>query len=386
MKAQWRSIEPRPTHRNGKSMMVKAATIPAPNCPVEVRQYPQPELEAGSALLRTLFSEVCGTDLYLQEGRLAETPYPLIPGHSTVGVIEEVRGEVRDVDGRPFHGGELVTFLDVHETCGQCWYCLVAKATTRCPNRKVYGITYGADEGLLGGWSEYVYLKPGVRIVRVPEGLAPDVIIGGGCGLPTALHAVERSDVLLGQTVVIQGTGPVGLSVIALARLRGAYCVIAIGAPSQRLEAARRMGADLAMDVDETTIEERHSAVLESTSGRGADVAIEASGNPQAIPEGIELVRDNGTYTVVGQYTDHGPVQLNPHTHINKKHIDIRGVWGVDYSHLARAVLLQKRYNDRFNWERLITHRFALEQANEALEAVRAGDAIKAVIVPAGRT
>jgi L-iditol 2-dehydrogenase len=364
--------------------MVRAATIPTPNCPVEVRQYPQPELEVGSALLRTLCSEVCGTDLYLQEGRLAETPYPLIPGHSTVGVIEGIRGEVRDVDGQPFRGGELVTFLDVHATCGQCWYCLVAKATTRCPNRKVYGITYGADEGLLGGWSEYVYLKPGVRIVRVPESLAPDVVIGGGCGLPTALHAVERSDILLGQTVLVQGTGPVGLSAIALARLRGAYRVIAIGAPSQRLEAARRMGADLILDVDATTTEDRRSAVLEVTSGRGVDVAIEATGNPQAIPEGIDLVRDNGTYAVVGQYTDHGSIQLNPHTQINKKHIDIRGVWGVDYSHLARAVLLQERYNDRFSWQKLITHRFALEQANEALEAVRAGDAIKAVVVPAG--
>ncbi|MHC4591245.1 MAG: zinc-binding dehydrogenase, partial [Planctomycetota bacterium] len=114
------------------------------------------------------------------------------------------------------------------------------------------------------------------------------------------------------------------------------------------------------------------------------DVAIEATGNPQAIPEGIDLVRDNGTYAVVGQYTDHGLIQLNPHTQINKKHIDIRGVWGVDYSHLARAVLLQERYNDYFSWENLITHRFALEQANEALEAVRAGNAIKAIIVPAG--
>ena len=67
-------------------------------------------------------------------------------------------------------GSAVVTFLDVHGTCNNCWYCLVAKASTRCPSRKVYGITYGAEDGLLGGWSERIYLRPGVRIVplRIP--------------------------------------------------------------------------------------------------------------------------------------------------------------------------------------------------------------------------
>jgi len=362
--------------------MVRAATIPGPNRPVEVRKYSRPQLEEGAALLRMLYSEVCGTDLHLQQGLLAETPYPLIPGHANVGVLEEVRGDVRDVEGRPVHEGQTVTFLDVHATCGRCWHCLVAKASTRCPNRKVYGITYGADEGLLGGWSECVYLKPGVRIIPLPEGLAPEVVIGGGCGLPTAFHAVERSDIKLADTVLVQGTGPVGLSAIALTRLRGAYKIIVIGAPQQRLDAARRMGADICLDVEQTTLEERAEAVREATSGRGVDVAIEASGNPAAVPEGLDLVRDSGCYTIVGQYTDHGPIQVNPHTQINKKHLDVRGVWGIDYSHLHRALLLQEAYNDRFHWEQLITHTFSLDQANEALEVVRTGQAIKAVIRP----
>ncbi len=358
--------------------------IPAPGQPVEVRDYPLPELEDGAALLRTSYSEVCGTDLHLQQGLLAETPYPLIPGHANVGVIEEVRGDVRDADGRPLRGGEAVTFLDVHGTCGRCWFCLVAKASTRCPERRVYGITYGADEGLLGGWSELVHLRPGVRIIRLPQGLAPETVIGGGCGLPTAFHAVERSDVLLGDTVLVQGTGPVGLSAIALARLRGPHTVIAIGAPQVRLDAARRMGADLCLDVTATSVEERRQAVLGATDGRGVDVAIEASGDPAAVPEGLDLVRDAGRYTVVGQYTDHGAVSINPHLQINKKHLDVRGVWGIDFSHLYRAVRLQERYNARFQWERLITHRFGLDQGNEALEAVRSGAAIKAVILPNG--
>ena len=362
--------------------MVRAAVIPAPNTPVEVREFPKPELAPGAALLRTTYSEVCGTDLYLQEGRLRETPYPLIPGHAAVGVIEEVRGDVRDVHGKPFRGGELVTYFDVYGTCNACWYCLVAKATTRCPNRKVYGITLGANEGLLGGWSEYVYLKPGTKIVRLPQSVTAETMIGGGCGLPTALHAVERSDILLGETVLVQGAGPVGLSAIALARLRGAYRIIAIGAPETRLEAAKRMGADIVVHVERMSLQVRRAIVLDATQGRGADTAIEASGNPAAIAEGLDLVRDNGKYTIVGQYTDHGPVEINPHTQINKKHLDIRGVWGIDYSHLHRAIMLQEKYNDLFHWDRLITHTFRLDQANEALASVREGKAIKAVIKP----
>ena len=150
-------------------MTVRAAVIPAPGAPVEVRTFPEPALEPGAALLRTLYSEVCGTDVHLQHGRLAGVPYPLIPGHINVGTLERLQSPVCDAFGAPLAEGDLVTFLDVHETCHNCWYCLVAKASTRCPQRKVYGITYGATEGLLGGWSELVWLKPGVKIMRLPE-------------------------------------------------------------------------------------------------------------------------------------------------------------------------------------------------------------------------
>ena len=113
-------------------MMVRAAVIPAPHQPVEVRQFPVPDLEPGAALLRTLYSEVCGTDVHLLHGRLPGAPYPLIPGHINVGVLEALRGPVTDAFGGPVREGDTVTFLDVHGTCFHCWHCLVAKASTRC--------------------------------------------------------------------------------------------------------------------------------------------------------------------------------------------------------------------------------------------------------------
>ena len=161
--------------------MIKAAVMEKPGKPVALWDFTNPELEPGAVLLKTIFSEVCGTDCHLHHGKLAGVPYPIIPGHVSVGEIAAMNGTVCDVHGEPFREGDVVAFLDVHETCGKCWYCLVAKATTRCPNRKVYGITYSANEGLLGGWSEYIYLKPGVKILRLGENLTAEKYIAGGC-------------------------------------------------------------------------------------------------------------------------------------------------------------------------------------------------------------
>ncbi len=366
---------------------VRAAVIPAPGADVEIRAFPFPVLEPGGAVLQTLAAEVCGTDTHLWRGRLEGVPYPLIPGHVSVGKILATGGDIRDVDGNLVREGQIVTFLDVHGTCHHCWHCLVARASTRCPHRRVYGITFGADDGLLGGWSEIIYLKPGVLILPLAPSVTPEMWIGGGCGLPTAVHAIELAQIKLGDRVLVQGSGPVGLSAVALARISGAGWVGVIGAPNLRLAMAQKFGADWTVDVTQTTPGERKRAILEQTGGRGPDIVIEASGNPQAVGEGCDLARDAGRYVIVGQYTDHGSVPLNPHTQINKKHLEIRGCWGSDYAHLWRAMQVMETEARRtcgINWSDLISHRYSLDEAGTALADVEAGRVVKAVILPNG--
>lgn len=363
-------------------MTVRAAVIVSPGGPVEIRQFPTPELEAGAVLLRTLYTEVCGTDVHLLHGRLDQTPYPLIPGHINVGTVEAVRGPVTDAFGHALAEGDLVTFLDVHGTCNNCWHCLVAKASTRCPQRRVYGITYGADEGLLGGWSEKIYLKPGVKILQLPEGLAPETFIAGGCALPTAFHGLERGEVRLGDNVVVQGSGPVGLMAAALARLAGAHRIILIGAPDMRLDVGRRLGADTIINFQNTTVEQRRDQVLQLTGGHGADVTIEATGAPAALPEGMHFTRDGGVYVILGQYTDAGDVTLNPHRDINRKHLDVRGCWGIDFSHFYKSIQVLARNHDRVPWEDVITRYYPLAEAARALDDVAQQRVVKAVLRP----
>ena len=399
--------------------MPLAAVIPRPNAAVEIREFSSPDLEPNSALLAVELSEVCGTDVYLQRGLLEGVPYPLIPGHVSVGRLEKIRGRVVDVQGDDFREGDRVTFLDVHRTCNACWYCLVAKATTRCPQRKVYGITYGAEDGLSGGWAEQVYLKPGTRCIRLEA--EPEHFMAGGCALPTAVHAVERSDISIGDTVLVLGSGPVGLNAIILAQMRGALRVLCIGAPRQRLVAALEVGAAAVLNFEEHSEAERlewvrnqvqmssiqrpdkvpsTSAIRSPKSEILADVTIEATGHPDAVIQAMRFTRDAGRVVIVGQYTDHGSVSnevaFNPHLDLNKKHLDLRGCWGSDFSHFYRAAQIINSLAVRTSagqnpqskvlssWAILQPKLalFTLRQANEALAAVASGSVLKALIEP----
>lgn len=363
-------------------MPIRAAVLPAPRRPIEMWNLDDPELEDGSVLLETVASEVCGTDVHLRDGRLAGVPYPLLMGHVSVGRILESRGVERDAMGAPLAPGDVVTFLDVHEVCGKCYHCAVTNQPNRCPSRRVYGITYGALEGPLGGWAERIYLKPGVRIVKLPEPLSADDVIGGGCGLFTGFASVERSALAMGDTVLVQGSGPVGLAVTGFASLRGAGRVLVVGAPAARLELANLFGADHTIDVTATTPEERAARVRELTSGRGPDVVIEATGNPAAIREGLALVREGGTYVVAGHYTDAGEVSINPHTHLNRKHIDLRAQWGTEFRHIARGLTVFARHRERLPFEKVIGGRYRLEDADRALNDVAALRVTKAIMDP----
>lgn len=363
-------------------MSIQAAVMTGPHRPIELWELEDPVIEPGGLLLETVASEVCGTDVHLHHGRLEGVPYPIVPGHISVGRVVDDYGARTDSMGVPLGAGDLVTFYDVHETCHECYYCTIAGQPNRCPSRRVYGITYSAKEGPLGGWAEKIYLKPGVRLLKLPEPLTADDVIGGGCGLFTGFAAVERSDLAMGDTVLVQGTGPVGLSAIAFAVLRGAGSVVAVGDPESRLELARLLGADQVLSLAGTTAEGRLEQVRGLTDGRGVDVAIECAGAPAAVPEGLRLLRDGGTYVVAGHYTDVGETSINPHLDINRKHAEVRGRWGLDFGHFYRALTLLAKHHQRLPFARVIGGRYPLRAAGDALADVEALAVTKAIITP----
>ena len=262
----------------------------------------------------------------------------------SAGVLESIRGPLAGLDGSVLREGDRAVFFDVHRTCGQCRACTVHRTPTRCPSRRVYGITDSAGEGLYGGWSQYIYLEPGVGVARLPDTVERGRLhrrrlrtADGGS------HPRARRRSVAGDSVLVQGVGAVGLCAIALCRLAGASTVFAVGDPASRLALARQMGADDVFALGSTTAEERLQAVRDRTYGEGVDVVIEAAGSARAIEEGVTLVRDGGRYVVAGHYTDVGPSTINAHQHINRKHLEIRGCWGSESRHFLEALTILER-------------------------------------------
>jgi threonine dehydrogenase-like Zn-dependent dehydrogenase len=363
------------------SSTVVAAVLPAPRSAVELREFPEPDLPPGGVLLETTFSEICGTDVHLWHGRLSAVPYPIIPGHVSIGRVSKLRGEPRTLDGRTLFEGDRVAFFDVHRTCGRCHACAVTRTPTRCEARRVYGITDSAADGLFGGWSEAIYLEPGVLTVTVPRSVTDEDYIGAGCGLITSVHIIDRAAVGLGDVVLVQGTGAVGLSAIALAKLSGARLVIAIGAPADRLQLATEMGADETLDLGISTAD-RRDRIRSLTNGHGADIGIEAAGSARAVEEGLSLVRDGGRYVIAGHYTDVGPSTINVHEQINRKHLEIRGCWGSEPTHFVRALQILEQHASTIPWRKIGAKVYALDELNDALADAEAMRLPKALVAP----
>lgn len=362
---------------------VRAAVLTAYRQPLEVREYPVPQLGPGEALVRVELAGICGTDVHLWLGQLP-IPLPVILGHETAGWIERLGpGLEKDWRGNLLQVGDRVTWAS-SITCGECYYCRLKRQPTRCVSRKAYGISYSANEPphLRGGYAEQIHLRAGTALFRIPDELSTESVVGAGCALVTAIHGLERAPVIWGDTVVIQGTGPVGLAALAISRQAGAARVVCIGGPRHRLELARAFQADAVIDIETVPdIAERRRLALAEVGPYGADVVIECVGHPEAVNEGIELCRDGGKYLVLGQYADAGHISFNPHL-ITKKQLQVIGSWGFEPRHVDAALTLLSRtaLKDLFAAE--ITHRFGIGDANAALETVRQWRSGKTVITP----
>jgi len=367
----------------------KAAVMVGFKKPFEIRTYPLPDrMEPGAVLVRIVMAGVCGTDVHTWLGHTGGKVlnFPVILGHENVGEIVETGGEIGDWTGMALKRGDRITWPTTIGTyCYHCFNCTVAGIPNKCLERKTYGAALSSEQPphFFGGWAEYCYLYPGTSLFKLPEALPPEALVASGCAAPTMTHAAEKADIHVGDTVVIQGSGAVGLFGLIVARESGAGKVIVIGGPRERLEMARKWGADATIDISEIkAIPDRVKAVKElSLSGYGADVVFECSGFPSAFSEGVQFARDGGKYIVVGQFMDAGPAEGFHPFWITFKEVTVKGSYSWEPKHTAKAVALLGRIKDRYPLHEIVTHRFPLEKTTEAVEAVRDWKTIKAVLV-----
>ena len=363
---------------------MKAAVLKAFKAPLELVDYPRPEVGDGEVLVRMTAAGICGSDVHMWLGEDPRTPLPMILGHEGVGVIEEIGGvgAKLDVFGKELKAGDPVIW-DRAVVCGQCWCCAVKKLPNLCRSRWVYGIHKGCSDAphLNGGYADHILLVSNTKIISLADwgDLDPATLVSAGCSGATSANAIELADIQMGDNVLIQGAGPLGLYLVGYARARGAANVIVIEGVKARMDLARRLGADVILDFGSTTAEERKAAVMDATGGFGADVGFEAVGRPEPALEGIDMVRRGGTYVSVGTAVPMGTIPIDFYHQIVFKQLRLQGVWTNDTRHIVQALQLVKRNPDIF--ADMVTHRYPLEAANEALRSMAERRAIKTAIV-----
>jgi len=351
------------------------------NEPLVEREYPETELAAGELRVRLAASGICGSDIHMAAGHDPRTPLPIILGHEAVGYVDEVGGEKLDLLGRRVEPGRLIAW-DRGVTCSKCAFCTIKRQPYLCSSRKVYGINVSCKEPphLVGGYSEKMHLYAGTNVLMIEPGVDPVSLVAAGCSGATAVHAVEEAALMPGGVAVVQGAGPLGLFAAALLRERGAAEVIVTDLKPGRLQSAPRFGATRVLDIGATDQKARAEAVLEVSSGFGADAVIDCTGHPAAIKEGMSYCRRGGRYLPVGIAVPVGETSVSFYEDVSVRNLTVQGVWVSDTSHFYQAVKLVT--GGRYPFEELVSHRFKLSEANQAQKAAVSADAVKVVLVP----
>ena len=348
--------------------------------PLELEEIEIPVLKEGQLLVRIEAAGVCGSDVHMWKGEDPRTPLPIILGHEGIGKIVEVKGSKKTVYGEKLKEGDLILW-NRGITCGRCYACKVLNEPSLCQDRKVYGINRPRTEApyLNGCYAEYVVLMEDTDVFKVDEKVDPAILVSASCSGATIAHGFDMLKGIVGDTVVIQGPGPLGVYAVAFAKSMGASEIIVIGGSKDRLALCKEFGATLLLDRHDTSIQDRKEIIFEKTNGRGADVVVEAVGTQGVAEEGLKLLRRGGTYLSAGYAQPAGFEKIDFYEDIVSKNIKVQGVWVSDTRHTRMAMEIVLKDQERFG--KLISHRYGLEDANEAILAMDSKRALKAVLV-----
>jgi threonine dehydrogenase-like Zn-dependent dehydrogenase len=374
---------------------IRVTTYDGPGADPVMREVAWPKVPPKGALIKIGACGVCGTDQHILKGHWPKPlPWPFTLGHELAGVIVEIGSELKtDFMGKPIGVGSKL-MLPPLMPCGQCDWCKhYPEQANKCLTPVYYGRYLGFDKPphLWGGWAEYVYVDlgelPGTKIYKLPDDMG--LLLGSlSEPLTSCIRAFNRAMKAGGfkwnDTVVIQGTGPIGILAIAAAQEMGAGRVIAVGAPENpRLKLARDFGAEATVDIEQhRTAEARIRAVRDIVGGYGADLVMDCSGHPSAGPEGIEFLRDGGTYVEMGQFTDAGTIETSWHR-ICTKDLNVLGSWAFTANDLPLGVDMLYKARDKYPWRKMQTlFPFTVEGVKDAVAQAMAMKTVKSTIVP----
>lgn len=326
-----------------------------------LKTIPELEVQKNQVKIKVAYTGICGTDIHTFTGQYKNSQTPVVLGHEFSGIVVEVGEDVTKVKV-----GDKVTSETTFVTCGECDYCL-EKDYNLCAHRK------GIGTQINGSFAEYVISRE--ESVHV----LPDAVDLKAAALTEPLAccvhaALEKTVVKKEDKVLIFGPGPIGLLQAQVVKAQGAFVILAgITKDQKRLELAKSLGVDIAVDIQKESLEE---IVLTYTNGYGVDKLFECSGAVQALNQGLPLVKKKGTFVQVGIFSE--KLNLLDQESIIQREITYIGTRSQKPSswHIALKLLEEKKINT----EKMITKIVPLDYWRQGFEAVLSGNEIKVLV------
>lgn len=363
-------------------MKAKALVMTEYNKPMEVQELELHDPDDDAIVVKIEKATICGTDSHIHHGYMQPiSQLPLILGHEMVGRVEKLgKNRVTDVAGTPLVEGDRVIWAYAY--CGKCYYCAVVNQPTCCPNFIPYGYSDCSKfPHLTGGFAQYNYILPNCHVVKVPEAVPSHWASSASCALRTIMHATAKGGgIRPSDTVLIQGSGPVGLYGVAAARAMGARRVVCFGAPENRLAVAKAWGADAVCNIESTDSKQRKELLLGMTDGRGADLVLECSGSHFAQEEAMDVVRTGGNIVLVGG-GDREPAKIPPMAFILKM-VHMTGIRSAPIQYYRDAVQFLEVQKNNFDFEQIFGNTYDLKGVNAALHKMQTMEEIKPIVDP----
>jgi putative phosphonate catabolism associated alcohol dehydrogenase len=359
----------------------RLAVYEAPNKPFEIRMFPIREPRRGEVLVKIRMATICRSDIHSYLGH-RPNPCPGVLGHEIIGNIVSLgEGVTRDMRGDTLAAGDRITWSE-YFIPGDNYYTEVLDLPQKSPGVDKYGhMAVTTEPYHHGGFGEYCYILPRSWILKLPADLTDEEATPINCGVATVVCVTEKAGIGMGDAVVVQGLGLLGLYGCALAKARGARLVIGLDNVAARRDLALRFGADHAFDPSSISEMDLVKKIKNICKPEGADAVLELCGAPEVIPAGIQMLRTGGRYVLGGVVNPDSFVRIDANL-LLRKLITLTGVHNYHPRHLIQALDFVYTNKKRFPFHALVDGKYKLEQVGQAMKDAAERKVLRAAIVP----
>jgi putative phosphonate catabolism associated alcohol dehydrogenase len=352
------------------------ALFKGPGEPWQLQTTEVPKITGSEILVRVLACTVCGSDLHSIHGRRS-VPVPSVLGHEIVGEIVAFGPSAPRyaVDGERLVVSDRICWSIV-ANCDKCFYCTHG-LPQKCSSAVKYGHhAYSSSSDLTGGFAEHCILLAGTKIMKLPLSMPLEVACPISCATSTSAAAIDAAKLETGDTVVVLGSGMLGLTTCAMAKELEKCTVICVERSAERRDLAMRFGADFA--VDSSGLKE----VIDKTTGhRGADCIVECTGSNELFSTAFDNIRIGGRLILVGAVFPQAPIPMVLER-IVRRNLSLIGIHNYAPSHLMYAVDFLAKSSSSYPFASLVEAWYRIQNLNEAIDHAGRGTAIRIGVRP----